>query len=104
MDESDTVNRGLLAKVVGVAMAGGVAADHGSFGAIAGRCPYPSGPPEKSWLFVGALDDMERGDAIVFRAPTGAQTTAPGPPADEGVTLSRFPLRVRAGMPTREGS
>jgi cytochrome b6-f complex iron-sulfur subunit len=54
------------------AMAGGLVAGYGAFGAMAVRYLYPAGETKKSWLFVATVDRLRNGDSLVFRAPSGA--------------------------------
>lgn len=62
--------RGFL--LAGVAMTGGLAAGYGAFGAIAARFLYPSAAPDRIWVFVATLQQIKKGESVLFRAPDGA--------------------------------
>jgi Rieske Fe-S protein len=54
------------------AMAGGLAAGYGTFGAIATRYLYPAKSGETARLFVSDVASLEVGDSMVFTTPSGA--------------------------------
>lgn len=64
--------RTMLVGATTLAMAGGLAASYGTFGAMAVSYLYPARPAPKAWLFVTDLQHMAVGDSLVYRAPTGA--------------------------------
>jgi cytochrome b6-f complex iron-sulfur subunit len=53
------------------AMAGGLIAGYGAFGAIAVRFLYPARPGEEERLFVADLASFKPGDSMVYRTPAG---------------------------------
>ena len=64
--------RSFMSRVTGAAMAGGLVAGYGAFGAMAGRYLYPAKPDAKAWLFVAEVARMKPGDALTYVTPGGA--------------------------------
>lgn len=81
--ESSASRRSFVTTATGVAMGGALVAGYGTFFAYAGRFLYPAEPPPKRWLFVARVADMQVGDSMTYRAPTGA-TIAVARQGDEG--------------------
>jgi len=63
--------RGFLAGTSTLAMAGGLTAAYGTFGAMAGRFLYPARGRPRSWVFVGELARLAPGASLSFRTPGG---------------------------------
>ena len=68
---AETTRRGFLGRISGLAMFAGLAAGYGSFAQVALRYLYPSGRSPRQWLFVARADELLRGAAMLYRAPTG---------------------------------
>lgn len=71
-DSGGVDRRTVLTGASGLAMAAGLIAGYGAFGAAAAQYLYPSEPAKKRWLFVVESARMKSGDSMVFRAPDGA--------------------------------
>jgi cytochrome b6-f complex iron-sulfur subunit len=68
----DVDRRAFLAKATGVAMAGGLVAGYGAFGAMAGRFLYPAKPTPTTWLYVKDLASFRPGTSLDYKTPAGA--------------------------------
>lgn len=77
MDEPATEadRRGFLSRISTVAMAGGLVAGYGAFGAIAARFLYPQRGRKTAWVFVGEADRFRVGDTLRFQTPIGQTVT-----------------------------
>lgn len=53
------------------AMAAGLVAGYGAFGAIALRFLYPVDPDARRWQFLMPLDRLRVGESLLYRAPNG---------------------------------
>ncbi len=67
--------RGFLSGASTLAMAGGLAAAYGTFGAMAGRFLYPAHGRPRAWVFVSELARLAPGASLAFRAPNGERVT-----------------------------
>jgi cytochrome b6-f complex iron-sulfur subunit len=67
--------RRFFSRVSSLAMAGGLIAGYGMFGAIAGRFLYPSQPRRLAWVFVGEANKFQVGDTVAFQTPIGQRVT-----------------------------
>ena len=56
-------------------MLGGLAVGYGALALIAGRFLYPARAARKRWMFVARVGDLEVGDSLTFRAPSGDVVT-----------------------------
>lgn len=68
----DPERRRFLTAASSAAMAGGLAAGYGTFGALAGRFLYPAQPPAKGWMYVARAGEIKPGASFVYRTPVGA--------------------------------
>lgn len=64
--------RAFLSRASGIAMAAGLAAGYGTFGAMAGRFLYPAKPADKAWMFVADVAGFAHGASLSYTAPDGA--------------------------------
>jgi cytochrome b6-f complex iron-sulfur subunit len=55
----------------GLGMVGGLISGYGALAALAGRYLFPARPPEKQWMFVAPLREIEEGASIAYQAPNG---------------------------------
>ncbi len=70
--DSPPSRRSFLTSASYLAMAGGLTAGYGGFGAVAARYLYPARNQKLSWLFVASVSKWTKGKAMPFRAPSGA--------------------------------
>ena len=70
--DQETTRRGFFQAATGMFMAGGLASGYGAFAAIAGRFLYPAQAQPSAWLFVARAADLQMGDSLVYRVPSGA--------------------------------
>ena len=53
-------------------LAVGLTAAYGTFASFLARFLFPSGPPQKGWMYVAPLSRMGVGDSLLYRTPSGA--------------------------------
>ncbi len=63
--------RDFISTAGSLAMAGGLAAGYGTFGAMAGRFLFPARKDEGLWLFVAPAENLKQGEALRWRIPNG---------------------------------
>jgi Rieske Fe-S protein len=68
-----TDRRDFLSTASSVAMAGGLAAGYGTLAVMAGRFLYPAGDDSVGWCFVTTVDQLQVGQAMAFKTPSGAK-------------------------------
>lgn len=89
---ANVTRRSFFSSVSTVAMAGGLAAGYGTFGALGARYLYQSDAGKKAWLFVAAVDSLAKGESFTYRTPDGAGVTVArqgeGESAEDFVALS----------------
>ncbi len=75
-----------------LAMAGGLAAGDGTFGAMAGRFLYPTGDATVGWQFVATVTQLGVGESLEYVSPGGAKVVlarqGTGTSAEDFVALS----------------
>ena len=67
--------RTFLAAASTAAMAGGLLADYGTLGTMAGQFLYPSRKRPTAWVYVTDLERMKPGDTLRYQVPTGQAVT-----------------------------
>lgn len=73
--DDGTDRRGFLSQASSWLMLGGLASGYGACGAIGLRYLFPARRGSTAWLFVGRADEIEVGDALEYRAPSGQNVT-----------------------------
>jgi Rieske Fe-S protein len=64
--------RSFLSRLLGVAMAAGLAAAYGTLAAVMARFLYPAKPTTRRWMFVTNVGGLQEGDSFVYHTPAGA--------------------------------
>ncbi len=72
-NDQEPTRRGFLDTATGALMAGGLVAGYGTFVGIAGRFLYPAKNQVKAWFYVARIEQLQPGDALVYRTPAGAR-------------------------------
>lgn len=67
--------RSFLSKLGSVGMIGGLVAAYGTLAAFLARFVYPARPRSKGWMYLVEVDRLGPGDAMEYRAPSGAAVT-----------------------------
>ncbi len=84
--------RDFLSKTSTVAMAGGLLAGYGAFGAMAVRYLYPADKPNVALRFVATVGDFKVGESREFTTPSGAKVViarhGEEPESDSFIALS----------------
>jgi len=90
--ETDDDRRDFFGKLATGAMATGLVAAYGTFGAYAVRYLYPARDPRMAWLFVARLEAIPPGKSLGYKTPGGAPVViarrGPGETADDFLALS----------------
>lgn len=69
---ADPARRAVLGGAAATAaMACGLCAGYGAFGAIAGRFLYPAEGARKAWMFLKPAAELKKGDSFIYRSPRG---------------------------------
>lgn len=67
----ETTRRGFFSTLSRFVMLSGLLGSYGMLSYLAGRFVYPSGPPNRLWMFVTQANDMQVGDSLDYQAPSG---------------------------------
>ncbi len=87
---SEAPRRSFLTTTSGLAMAAGLVAGYGMFGAMLGRFVYPTANRNRRWCFVCTADSLAQGEALDFVSPGGTKVvvTRQGPGTESGDFLA----------------
>jgi len=74
-DNKGASRREFITTASSLAMLGGLAGGYGAFAATAGKFLYNADSSFMGWMFVAPTSNIQVGDSIAFRTPSGANVT-----------------------------